>query len=169
MADAIVNRVAKSGLLTFDLEALYPKGQRQTLDISQWLYEGLVLREQAFRAALKQEPWENFTNQYVALHCSTEAIIPAWAFLLVSNYLLPYVKMVVVGSLNDLETQIFNKLLQNIDFSPYNNKAVIIKGCSKKPVPENAYVQAFKYLQPIAKSVMYGEACSAVPLYKKPR
>jgi hypothetical protein len=167
MKDEIVNRVANSSLVTFDLEEYYPEGKRIALDISPWLWQGMVVKEKEFRNALEHLDLESFTNSYVALHCSTDAIIPAWAYLLVSARLSPKAKKVIVGSLEEMETLLFSELIDRLDFSSFVNKPVIIKGCSNKPIPQNAYLLLAQKLQPIAKSIMYGEACSSVPLYKK--
>ena len=169
MPEEIINRIANSKLMTFDLEEIYPKGERISFDISQWLVEGIVLREKEFREKAKQYDWSQYENKYVALFCSTDAIVPGWAYLLISLHLSPFAKKVTVGNLEELESILFTELLQNIDFSEYENKPVIIKGCAHKPIPQNAYVLLAQKLQPIAKSIMYGEACSSVPLYKKAR
>ncbi|MCF8322577.1 MAG: DUF2480 family protein [Flavobacterium sp.] len=165
--DEIVNKVANSVLEVFDLEDYYPSGIRTQLDISQWLLDGFLLKEKDFREALKNNDWPQFQNHFVAIHCSTDAIIPAWASILVTVYLSPFAKKVVVGNLTDLETSLYQEILSTLDYSKYQDKPVILKGCSKKPVPESAYIMAIQKLQPFAKSIMYGEACSAVPLYKK--
>lgn len=165
--DAIVNRVAESALITFDLEKLYQIGQRQSIDLSQWLYEGLILKEKDFRAQLNAHDWSVYQDQFVALYCSTEAILPAWASLLVTSHLQPYSRKVVMGTLEDLEVQLFSEEIQLLDVTPFKDKSVIIKGCSDKTVPQDAYVQLIAKLQPIVKSLFYGEACSSVPLYKK--
>jgi len=165
--DAIVNRIAESALITFDLEKLYQIGQRQSIDLSQWLYEGLILKEKDFRAQLNAHDWSVYQDQFVALYCSTEAILPAWASLLVTSHLQPYSRKVVMGTLEDLEVQLFSEEIQLLDVTPFKDKPVIIKGCSDKTVPQDAYVQLIAKLQPIVKSLFYGEACSSVPLYKK--
>mgnify|MGYP000220969673 FL=1 len=165
--DEIVNKVANSVLEVFDLEDYYPSGIRTQLDISQWLLDGFLLKEKDFREALKNHDWSQFQNHFVAIHCSTDAIIPAWASILVTVYLSPFAKKVVFGNLIDLETSLYQEILSTLDYSKYQDKPVILKGCSKKPVPISAYLAAVQYLQPYAKSIMYGEACSAVPLYKK--
>jgi hypothetical protein len=165
--DEIVNKVANSVLEVFDLEDYYPSGIRTQLDISQWLLDGFLLKEKDFREALKNHDWSQFQNHFVAIHCSMDAIIPAWASILVTVYLSPFAKKVVVGNLTDLETSLYQEILSTLDYSKYQDKPVILKGCSKKPVPESAYIMAIQKLQPFAKSIMYGEACSAVPLYKK--
>ncbi|WP_264519976.1 DUF2480 family protein [Flavobacterium sp. N1994] len=167
MQDEIVNRVANSALQVFDLEDYYPNGIRTQIDISQWLLEGFLLKEKDFREALKNHDWSQYENHFVAIHWSTDAIVPAWATILVTTYVAPFAKKVVLGDLNDLETALYQEILPTIDYSLYHDKAVIIKGCSKKPVPESAYIIAVQKLQPFAKSIMYGEACSAVPLFKK--
>ena len=165
--DEIVNKVTNSVLEVFDLEDYYPSGIRTQLDISQWLLDGFLLKEKDFREALKNHDWSQFQNYFVAIHCSTDAIIPAWATILVTTYISPFAKKVVLGNLNDLETALYQEILPTLDYSKYQDKSVILKGCSKKPVPESAYIMAIQKLQPFAKSIMYGEACSAVPLYKK--
>ncbi|HLT49994.1 MAG TPA: DUF2480 family protein [Aequorivita sp.] len=167
MAEEIINRVANSKLITFDLEEIYPKGERISFDISQWLLEGIVLRESEFRNKATEHNWSQYQDKFVALFCSTDAIVPGWAYLLLSLHLAPYAKKVTVGSLDELESILFTELLQNIDVSEYIDKPVIIKGCAHKPIPQNAYVLLVQRLQPIAKSIMYGEACSSVPLFKR--
>lgn len=164
--DEIVNRVANSKLITFDLEQYYPAGQRMQLDISQWLLEGFLLREKDFRESLKTHDWSQYDNAFVALHCSTDAIVPGWSYMLVTTYLAA-AKKVVKGSLEDLETILFTDQIHAIDFSKYKDEYVIVKGCSNKPVPENAYLLLIQKLQPIVKNLMYGEACSSVPLFKR--
>nr|WP_116216779.1 DUF2480 family protein [Allomuricauda sp.] len=167
MEKEIVNRVAQSKLVTFDLEDLYPSGERRVLDIKDWLHEGFILREKEFRIHVEEHDWSVYQDTYVALHCSTDAIVPGWAFMLVASRLNSYTKKVVVGSLEDLETSLYQTLLDQLDVSPFADKPVIIKGCSHKPVPENAYIMAITKIQQVAKSVMYGEACSSVPIFKK--
>jgi len=167
VAEEIINRVANSKLVTFDLEDLYPKGERVIFDISKWLLEGIVLREKDFRESAQQHDWSQYTGKYVALHCSTDAIVPSWAYLLLSIHLAPYASKMVVGNLELLETVLFTEVLQNIDLSEYEDKPVIIKGCAHKPIPESAYLLLAQKLHPVARSIMYGEACSSVPLYKR--
>lgn len=169
MAEEIINRVANSKLVTIDLEDYYPKGKRVLFDISQWLMEGIVLREKDFRAEANAHDWSQYQDCYVALHCSTDAIVPAWAYLLLSAHLGPYASKVTVGDLEGLETILYTEIIQNLDVSEYENKPVIIKGCSNKPIPESAFVLLSQKLFPIAQSVMYGEACSSVPLFKRKR
>lgn len=166
MEEAIINRVANSALEVFDLEDYYPKAIRTQIDISQWLFEGLLLREKDFREQLKNHDWLQYKDHNVAVFCSTDAIVPAWASILVTLQLAPFAKSVVSGTLEDLDTALYQELLPTLDYTKYQDKAVIIKGCSRKPVPMSAYILAAQNLQPFAKSIMYGEACSAVPLYK---
>ncbi len=166
MPEEIVNRVSKSPIITFNLEELYQEGQRFEIDLSQWLHEGFILREKDFRQVLKNHNWSQYKDGFIALNCSTDAIIPAWAFMLVSTYLHPITKKVVIGSLHDLENVLFTEAIKDLQVSGYANKPVIVKGCSQKPVPETAYILLIQKLQPIVKSLMFGEACSAVPLFK---
>ena len=164
--EEIINKVANSVLEVFDLEDYYPKGIRTQIDISQWLAEGFLLREKDFREHLKNHDWSQYQDQYVAIHCSTDAIVPAWASILVAIQLAPFAKKIINGNLEDLDASLYEELLPKIDYSVYKNKPVILKGCSRKPVPMRAYVLAAQFLQPFTRSIMYGEACSAVPLYK---
>ncbi len=165
--DAIINRVANSKLITINLEDYYPNGNRVVLDIAPWLNEGIILKEKDFRNFVSAHHWEQYSNCFVAISCSSDAIIPSWAYLLVSSHLVNYAKKVVVGDLNLLETVLFSELLNTIDLTLYKDKSVIIKGCSKKPIPNSAFSLLIQKLQPVVKSLMYGEACSNVPLFKK--
>lgn len=167
MADEIVNKVAQSSLMVFDLEDYYPKNERVILDISQWLHAGFILKEKEFREALKNFDFEVYKDKLVALTCSTDAILPSWAFMLVSSYLQPLAKKVVQGSIHQLDMAFYEELISELDFSSYENKPVIIKGCAKKPIPEEAYVMATQKMMNYARSIMFGEACSAVPIFKK--
>ena len=164
--DEIINKVANSALEVFDLEDYYPKGIRAQIDISQWLLEGFLLKEKDFRAHLQEHDWSQYQDQFVAVNCSTDAIVPAWASILVAIQLAPFANKIVNGTIEDLDSALYEEILSKIDYSVYENKAVIIKGCSKKPVPMRAYILAAQHLQPLARSIMYGEACSAVPLFK---
>lgn len=162
----IINRVSQSKLVTFNLEDLYPNGERIVIDIKDWLYEGLILRENEFRAHVEQHDWSKYKDVYVALNCSTEAIVPGWAYMLIATKLQPYSKQIVIGDLEMLESFLYKSVLENLDISELVDKPVIIKGCSNKPVPPNAYLWATTKIRAVAKSVMYGEACSSVPLFK---
>ena len=165
--DEIVNKVAQSGLITFNLEDYYPKGERALIDIKDQLFQGLILREKDFRAYIKEHDWSKYKDKYVAVYCSADAIIPVWAYMLLTTALQPYAKRVVFGDFTTLETILFNEALTKINADEFKDQRIIIKGCSKYPVPVSAYVQLTTLLQPVAKSIMYGEACSTVPLYKK--
>ena len=167
MENEIINRVANSKLVVVDLEDYYPKGKRTSIDIKDWLFEEIILREKDFREYVNQHDWSQYQDNFVALNCSSDAIIPAWSFMLVTMHLQPYAKKVVIGNIEQLETSIYQDILQNMDFTEYNDKPLIIKGCTNKPVPANAYILLAEKLRPIAKSVMYGEACSSVPLFKR--
>lgn len=166
MSDEIINRVANSKLITVNLEDYYPEGKRVLFDIKDWLFEGFVLREKDFRDHVMKHDWSQLKNTYVALTCSSDAIIPAWAFILVSINLEPFAKKIIIGDLELLETSIYQDVLNSLDVSDFKDKPIIIKGCSKKPVPQNAYIMLANKLQHVAKSIMYGEACSSVPLFK---
>ena len=167
MADKIINRVAQSKLITFDLESYYPESKRIVFDIKDWLFEGLILREKEFRDKASEHDWSNYQDTFVAISCSSDAIIPGWAYMFLAIKLKPFAKKVIVGDLELLESIIYQEILQDIDVTPFKNKPVIIKGCSNKPVPQNAYLFAIDKIQEVAKSVMYGEACSSVPLFKR--
>ncbi|WP_299181943.1 DUF2480 family protein [uncultured Aquimarina sp.] len=168
MAEEIINRVANNTkLFTIDLEDYYPEGDRILFDIKDWLFEGFILKEKDFRESVSNYDWSQYQNKYVALHCSTDAIIPGWAYLLLTTRLIPFAKKVVVGSLENIETILFTHIIDKLDVSEYQDKLLIIKGCSNKPVPESAYIELIQKLQPVAKSIMYGEACSSVPLFKR--
>lgn len=167
MADEIVNKVAQSKLVVIDLEDYYHEGERVLFDIKEWLFEGLVLREKEFRQLAKEHNWDQYQGQFVALTCSSNAIVPAWAYMLISIELSGIVKKVVIGDLEHLESSLYQDIIESIDIEVYQDKPVIIKGCANKPVPENAYIMLATRLKPMATSIMYGEACSAVPLHKR--
>jgi len=167
MAGEIKNRVAESKLITIDLEDYYPEGERFLLDISQWLEQGFILREKEFRAAVTAYDWSQHDNQFVALHCSTDAVLPAWTYSLLSIQLAPYSLKTVVGDKELLESIIYYEIINDLDLSHCDGKPCIIKGCANKPIPQNAYIFLTERLLNIAKNVMYGEACSFVPLHKK--
>ncbi len=165
--DEIINKVAESGLITFNLEDYYPKGERILFDVKNYLFQEIILKEKDFRTALLNLDWTNYKDKYVAVFCSTDAIVPTWAYMLVATYLEPYAKKIVFGNLTTLETILFNEALSKINIDEYRDERVIIKGCSQVPVPESAYVEITHLLKPIVKSLMFGEACSTVPLYKR--
>lgn len=165
--DEIINKVANSSLQVFDLEDYYIPGIRTQIDLAPWLYEGFILKEKEFREILKNHDWQQYQDHFIAVHCSTDAILPAWAMILVTVHVSPYAKKVIYGSVEDLETTLYSEILSKLDYSIYMDKPIILKGCSKKPVPQSAYILAVQQLQNYAKSILFGEACSAVPLYKR--
>lgn len=167
MSDKIVNRVANSALQVIDLEDLYREGKRTLLSITAFLDDGVVLREQTFRKRLQSHDWTVYQNQFVAVHCPENILVPQWATLLVVTYLQALAKYVVVGTVADLEQQLFAEEIAHMDFTTYQDGLVMIKGCSNKPVPEQALGLLAAKLIPIVKKLSYGEACSSVPLYKK--
>ena len=166
MANEIVNKVANSQLVTIDLEDYYPKGERTSIDIKNWLFHELILKETDFRESLKNHNWSQYQNHFISLTCSVDAIIPSWAYMLITTYVSPFAKKVVVGNNETLETVLFQEIIAKFPIDNFNNKPVIIKGCSNKPIPQTAYIQLIEKLQPVVKSIMFGEACSTVPLYK---
>ena len=165
----IVNRVASSTLVTFDLEQYYTPGVRLLIDIKDQLYQGLMLREKDFRDYIKAHDWAQYKNKLIAVTCSEDAIIPAWAYMLLTSVLEPHARIIVLGTLEDLETKIFSDSLAAIDWTQFKNAKVVIKGCSKLPVPMAAYIEATRMLRPHVASIMFGEPCSTVPVYKKPK
>lgn len=166
MAEEIINRVVNSKLKTFDLEEIYPEGERIVLDIKDWLFQELILKEKDFRAFVKKHDWSQYKNSFVAVSCSVDAIIPSWAFMLVVSELTSFANKVVIGDLELLETAIYQELISFLDFKEYIDLPVIIKGCSNKSIPNSAYAFLIEKLQPIATSIMFGEACSTLPIYK---
>ena len=166
-AEQIVNRVANSPLVTFDLEEFYPNGERVAFDLHPQLYQGLILKEKEFREFVRTHDWSGYQGKFVAITCSADAIIPTWAYMLVGLALEPYARYVTYGSLEDLESYLFNAALDKVNWNDFEGKKIVIKGCSRVDVPLNAYVQTANRLRKVASSVMFGEACSTVPLYKK--
>jgi len=167
--EPIVNKVAASGLTTIDLEDYYLKGDRLLFDIKDLLFQGLILREKDFREFVKNEDWSKYKDKYVAIFCSTDAIVPTWAYMLLTTHLEPFAKKVVFGNLDTLETILYNETLQKINVNDFKDARIVIKGCGNLPVPPSAYVELTRLLRPVAKSIMYGEPCSTVPLYKQPK
>ena len=169
MSNEIKNRVSESSLITIDLEKFYPKGNREFIDMSNWLDNGLVLREKEFRKKIESHKWISYKEKYVALGCSSDAILPSWASLLVVSHLEPYAKKIIHGSLKELENIIIEDVIKTLDINIYKDKPVIIKGCSDNSIPENAYVQLIILLKTVSRSLFYGEACSTVPIWKRPK
>jgi hypothetical protein len=165
----IVNRVESSGLLSFDLEDYYDKGERVVYDLKNNLYMELILKEKDFRDFIKSNNWSDYKGKNVAVICSVDAVIPTWAYMLLISKLQPFANNVVVGDLEALEQSMFQKALSAIDINEFIDKKVVIKGCGNYPVPEYAYGEITRRLLPVVSSIMYGEPCSTVPVYKKPK
>lgn len=167
MEDKIVNRVEKSGLLQVNLDEYYPMGERITFDLKNVLMNEVILVEKDLRSFVKENDWTIYKDKYVNVLCSADAIVPLWAFMLIVSSLKPYAKKVVMGTNQDLEKAIFNDILEGLDFSQFADKNVIVKGCGKYPIPESVFVDFTYRLQNVANNIMFGEACSAVPLFKR--
>ena len=165
--DTILNKVSQSGLIQFDLEELHQSGERVLFDIKSWLFEEMILKEKDFREQLKNHDWNQYQNKFVAVTCSADAIIPTWAFMLIASKLSGVAKKIVFGNLEKLEEELFSESLSKINLSTFKDQRVVIKGCSKIYVPVQSYVQLTSMLTPIVKSIMYGEPCSTVPVFKK--
>lgn len=166
MSGEIINKVANSGLITIDLEEYYPKGERVVFDIKPWLFHELILKEKHFRDYIKQHNWEQYKDKFVAVTCTADAIVPTWAYMLISLALEPFAKKVVFGSLETLEAILFHDTLKQIDPQSFKDQRIVVKGCGNLPVTTNAYLELANALRPYVKSIMYGEPCSTVPLYK---
>jgi len=165
--EPIINKVAESGIVSFNLEDLYPKEEIKVFDLKDFLFMGLILKEKDYRQALQQLDWEQFTNKNVAITCTADAIIPVWAYMLAVTYLQPIAREVVMGNENQLiETVLANRIAQ-LDLHEFEDKRIVIKGCGEVHIPESAYVAITQKIRPVVKSIMYGEPCSTVPLYKK--
>ena len=164
----MINKVEESGIITLNLEDYYPKGETTVFDLKDYLFMGLILKEKDFREALKNIDLTQYQNKNVALTCTADAIIPMWANMLVASYLQPVAQNVIFGNEDFLQKTLFLKNLYTINPADYNNKRVVIKGCGDLPVSESAYVEITNLLRPVVKSIMYGEPCSTVPIYKKP-
>ena len=169
MADVLVNKVAQSGLKTINLENFYPNADIISFDLKDYLFQGLILKEKGFRAALKELDWEQYQNKILCIHCSSDAIIPVWAYMLVSSYATDIAEEIFVGSDMEYLTNYYDQKLKQLDFTNYQDGRVIIKGCSNRPVPPSAYAKLTQLLKPYAQSIMYGEPCSTVPIFKRPR
>lgn len=165
----IVNKVAKSGLITLDLGDYYPEGVRKSIDLKDQLWQGIALKEKDFRDWVKEHDWSQYKDEHVSLFCSADAIIPTWAYMLLSSALSPFAKTIYFGDADALEAELWREALSGIEPEEYADERVIIKGCSDRPVSPHAFVELSNNLRPFVKSLMYGEPCSTVPVYKKPR
>jgi len=163
----IVNKVAQSGLVTLDPAAFYPAGDRVVYDIKDNLFHGLILKEKDFREFVKEHDWAQYQGKNVAITCSADAIVPAWAYMLLANRMAPYAREVVFGDAAVMETVLFEKAMAATNLEQYRDQRVVIKGCGDTEVPVSAYVELTKRLTPIVKSLMFGEPCSTVPIYKR--
>lgn len=167
MSDVFVNKVAASGILTLDLENYLPGSEVVTFDLKEHLFMGLILKEKDFREALKNLDWSLYQDKYVAITCSVDAIIPVWAYMLVATYLQPVAKEVYVGTATEMQKHLFLKNIAAIDVAEFLDQRVVIKGCGEVAIEPFAYAEITKRLRPVVKSIMYGEPCSTVPVYKK--
>lgn len=167
--DTIVNKVAESGIVTIDLARYTPDEEALIgFDIKPYLFREMILREKDFRAAMKEHEWEQYKNKYVAIHCTADAIVPMWAYMLISSNLNDVASGVYFGTAEEYARKLTTDNIGQIDTTEYTDKRVVLKGCGDKSVPEIAYVIATERLRPVVKSLMYGEPCSTVPIYKKP-
>lgn len=169
MEGEIINRVASSPIVSIDLEDYYHAGERVVYDIADNLFQGMILREKDFREFIKSHDWNQYRDKNVTLVCSADAIVPTWAYMLLATKFEGIANLVVMGSLETLEYALFNQALSKIDLESVENRPVVVKGCGELPIPESAYVEITRLLKPRVKSLMYGEPCSTVPLFKKPR
>jgi hypothetical protein len=167
MSDPIINKVAESGLITLDLSTYYPAGETAVFDMKDHLFMGMILKEKDFREALKNLDWSVYQDKNVAITCSVDAVIPVWAYMLVASYLQPVAKEMVMGDEKELHKTLFLRNLSQIDTEGFADKRVVIKGCGDTPIGDFAYMEITKRLRPVAKSIMYGEPCSTVPVFKK--
>lgn len=165
--EEIVNKVAKSGLITIDMGELYTPGERVLIDIKDQLWKGMVLREKDFREYIRENDWSEYQNKFVAVSCSADAIIQKWAIMLLASALQPYAAKVVFGSIEQLETQLFEDTIAKLNVEEYHDARIVIKGCGDKYIPESAYITLTSKLQPVVKTLMFGEPCSTVPVYKR--
>jgi hypothetical protein len=169
MNEVLVNRVDQSGLITFNLEHHYPKKEIKDFDIKDYLFHGLILKEKDFRDALKIHDWSQYSDTVICVFCSTDAIIPVWAYMLVSTYAAGHTKDIFTGNQEEYLKFYYHEFIDSLDIEDYIDKKIVIKGCSDKPVPASAYADITAKLSGHAASIMYGEPCSTVPVYKKPK
>jgi len=165
--ESFVNKVAQSGLVTLDPASFYPPGERVVYDIKDNLFHGLILREKDFREFVKGHDWAQYQDKNVGITCTADAIVPAWAYMLLANRMAPYAREIVFGDIEVLETVLFDKMMAKADFEQYRDQRIVLKGCGDVDVPVSAYVELTKKLTPLAKSLMFGEPCSTVPIYKR--
>jgi len=167
MENEIINKVASANLINIDLEDYYTHGTRSSIDLKAQLFQELILKEKDFRNFIETNDWSQYQGHYVAVYCSSDAIIPVWAYMLVAAKLQPFAYKVFFGDLEDLETILYHEALSKLDLNNFRDQRIIIKGCGNLPVPRSAYFELTQLLRPVAKSIMYGEACSTVPIFKQ--
>ena len=168
--EGIINKVSDSGLITLDLAKFLPKEvQKKTFDLKDYLFRGMILKEKDYRAALTSHDWEQYRDTYVGVYCSADAVIPLWAYMLVSSYLEAIAKDVVFGNEDAIDMLIARKALGGINPEDYQDKRVVVKGCGDASIPASAYLEITNILKPYARSIMYGEPCSTVPVFKRKR
>lgn len=165
----LVNRVAASGIITLNLEEYFPNEEIKTFDLKDYLFMELILKEKDFRAALAEHDWTQYEGKYLCVFCSADAIIPTWAYMLVTSYASPYALQIEHATEQEFIKMHYQRVLEAMEVADFEDKRIVIKGCSHRPVPTSAYMELTRRLRPIAKSIMYGEPCSTVPIYKKPR
>jgi hypothetical protein len=162
----IKNKIAQSGLVNFDISSLLPKGKKVGIDLKEFLFQGLVLKEKDFRNDVDNLDLQDYKDAYVHIYCSTDAIIPLWAYFLITAKITDVSRKIVFGNAEDLEVLLMHNAIQTYDFSELQGKRVLVKGCSEQKIPENAYIELVEQLKPLVKSLMFGEACSNVPIFK---
>lgn len=167
MSDVLINKVAGSGIISLDLEKYLPAGEMVVFDLKDHLFMGLILKEKDFREALKNMDWSVYGDKNVAITCSVDAIIPVWAYMLVASYLQPIAKNIFTGTVEEMQKHLFIKNLSSIDASEFNNQRIVVKGCGEVQIDNYAYAEITRLLLPHVKSVMYGEPCSTVPIFKR--
>lgn len=166
MEEVIINKVVQSVLTTLNLEQFYPADEIISFDLKDHLFMQLILKEKDYREAMKEKDWTIFQDKVVAIHCSADAIIPLWAYMLAVSYLQPFAKDIIFGNQREVFNAMFLKNLDKIDAKEFEGKRVVVKGCGDKKIPETAFVEITKILRPVVKSIMYGEPCSTVPIFK---
>ena len=169
MSDIINNKVSESGILTIDLEQYISKEEIVVFDIKDFLFMELIIKEKDFRQSLKELDIEKYKNKIITITCSVDSIIPMWAYMLVVSLLQPVAKIIMFGNEQEIKKKLFIQNIQQVDIEEYRNQRVVVKGCGESPIPEEAYVEITNKLRPVVKSIMYGEPCSTVPIYKHPK
>lgn len=167
MSDLIVNKVAGSGIVTLDLEQYLPREPVMAFDLKDHLFMGLILKEKDFREALKNKDWKDYEGKNVSIYCSADAVIPVWAYMLVATYLQPLAREIFTGTESEMQKHLFLRNLAAIDTASFNDQRVVVKGCGEQAIEPFAYTEITRLLRPVAKSIMYGEPCSTVPVFKK--